>query len=285
MLLSAYGLDRMMLSAGMAALLWGASDFSAGVLSRRLRVSTVLIWSKGFAMVLAVPFVLVGGLPSGNDLRLAVAAGLVGLPAMGLLYRAMRDGSLTVVAPVAAAAALVPVGWGIFGGERFGLLGAVGVAVALIGITLASWPVRSERRQTALPMLSALGAAAGFGAFFVLLHEASRTEPYQVIAVARVTEGIGALILAAVFYLRRGGSWQTAGSVVGMCGIGVLDAAGDAAFVFAVRGGPLGPAALLASMYPAVTVLLNRSLLRERMHTIHLCGVLAALFAVACLTG
>jgi drug/metabolite transporter (DMT)-like permease len=68
-----------------------------------------------------------------------------------------------------------------------------------------------------------------------------------------------------------------------MGAIGALDASGDAAFVFAAQDGPLGPAALLASMYPAVTVLLNRSVLRERMHAVHLCGVLAALFAVACL--
>jgi len=275
----------MMAPAGMAALLWGASDFGAGVLSRRLPVTTVLIWSKVLAMLLAAPFVLAGGLPPVGHRWLAVAAGLVGLPAMGLLYRAMRDGSLTVVAPVAAAAALVPVGWGLLGGQRFGLAGAVGVVVALIGITLASWPVRSRHRPAALPALSALGAAIGFGAFFVLLHEASRTEPYQATAVARVTEGIGALVLAGILHLRRGGSLPSAGPVAAMCGIGALDAAGDAAFVLAARGGPLGPVAVLASMYPAVTVLLNRSVLRERLHAVHLCGVLATLFAVACLAG
>ena len=45
----------------------------------------------------------------------------------------------------------------------------------------------------------------------------------------------------------------------------------------------MGAAALLASLHPAVTVVLNRSLLRERLRTVHLCGVLTALFAVACL--
>src|SRR2546430_3419931 len=53
-----------------------------------------------------------------SRLWLGVAAGVVGLPSMGLLYRAMRDGSAAVVAPVAAVAALVPVGWGLLHGDR-----------------------------------------------------------------------------------------------------------------------------------------------------------------------
>jgi drug/metabolite transporter (DMT)-like permease len=279
-----------MSSAAIAAVMWGASDFVAGVFSRRVPVTTVLIWSKVFGMVLATAVLAVRGLPSWQEPRLglAVAAGLIGLPAMGLLYRAMRDGSLTVVAPVAAAAALVPVGWGLVGGERFGPAGAVGVAGALIGVTLASWPIAAGRHGPvrASPMLSAGGAALGFGAYFVLLHEAGRTDPYEVTAVARIAGGAGALILAGLLLLggnRRPAGRPAAGAVLAMCGIGALDTVGDAAFVFAAHGGPLGAAALLASMYPAVTVLMNRSVLRERMHAVHLCGVLTALFAVACL--
>jgi drug/metabolite transporter (DMT)-like permease len=315
-----------------------------------LPVTTVLIWSKVFGMVLAVPVIAAPGLPSLRDPHVgwAVAAGLIGLPAMGLLYRAMRDGSMIVVAPVAAAAALVPVGWGLIGGERFGPAGWIGVAVALVGVTLASWPVSRAPDRTSLAggsaralaggsdrslaggpggagralvggtggpltVLSALGAALGFGAYFVLLHEASPTDPYQVTAIARISGGVGALLLAGVLMLRRSRNpgdrnrpcapgdpapatvgprasaaatgrpgTATIAAVAAMCGIGALDAAGDAAFVFAAHHGSLGATALLASMYPAVTVLLNRSVLRERIHAVHLCGVVAALFAVAC---
>nr|WP_255645631.1 hypothetical protein [Actinoplanes polyasparticus] len=64
--------------------------------------------------------------------------------------------------------------------------------------------------------------------------------------------------------------------------IGATDAVADGAFI-AAASASLAPAAVIASLYPAVTLLLNRSLLRERLHTVHLYGVLAALFAVACL--
>ncbi|GIE94809.1 EamA family transporter [Paractinoplanes rishiriensis] len=275
------------LSAGVAAVMWGASDFIAGILARRLPATAVLIWSKVFGMAPAALVLVACGVPSmsGGRLALAAAAGLVGLPAMGLLYRAMRDGSLTVVAPVAAAAALVPVGWGLIQGERFGPAGAIGVAVALIGVTLASWPVGGGEHRRARPatMLCALGAALGLGVYFVLLHEASHTDPYQVAAVVRLFGGAGAMLLAGG--LRPRPLPATVGPALAMCGVGALDAAGDGAFVFAAHDGPLGPAALLASMYPAVTVLLNQSVLRERMHAVHLCGVLATLLAVACLAG
>ncbi|NMO56193.1 EamA family transporter [Actinoplanes sp. TBRC 11911] len=280
----------MTVSAAIAAVMWGASDFTAGVLARRLRVTTVLVCSKVFGMALSLPVLAFGDMPSAHDLRLAMAAGFLGLPALGLLYRAMRDGSLIIVAPVAAAAALVPVGWGLIGGERFGAVGVLGVAVALVGVTLASWPVERGTRPARLStMVSALGAALGFGTYFVLLHQASGTEAYGVIAVSHLCGGAGALVLAAGLGLRKRQSGRrpapALATVVAMCGVGALDVAGDIAFLVAAHGGPLGQAAVLASLYPAVTVLLNRSVLRERMHAVHLCGVLAALFAVACLAG
>ncbi|HEY0530225.1 MAG TPA: hypothetical protein VGD29_01345 [Actinoplanes sp.] len=179
-----------------AAAGWGISDFLAGVLTRRLPVLTILIGSDLAAMVLALLVVAVRGVAPVWDARVwpAVVAGLVGLPAMGLLYRAMRDGSPAVVAPVAA---------------------------------------------------------------------------------ARVTEGVFALILALIFRpgIRVG---------LSVVAVGVSDVLADAGFI-ASAAEALTPAAVVASLYPAVTLLLNRSFLRERLHTVHLYGVIAAVLSVACL--
>lgn len=271
-------------SAGIAALAWGCSDFLAGMLARRLPVMTVLIWSKIAAAVLALMVVAARGTmpPADPHLLLAVVAGVSGLPAMGLLYRAMRDGSVAVVAPVAAVAALVPVAWGLLHGERFGTLGVVGVGAALIGVTLASWPATgaSSNPVRLATTLCALGAALGFGIYFVLLHEASAVDPYWATAVARISGGVGAVILAVA----RGRRTRPVVRVpLAVYAVGVLDAVADAAFVAAAGDGAVGLAAMLASLYPAITVLLNTSLLRERLHTVHLCGVVTALLGVACL--
>ena len=319
-----------MTSAAFAAASWGLSDFLAGLLARRLPILTILVWSKVAAMLLALVAAAVWAVPppAAPRLWLAVLAGLVGLPAMGLLYRAMRDGSLAVVAPVAAIAALVPVAWGLLHGERLGRPAALGVAAGLAGATLASWPVQSpHRRRHRTASLCALGAALGFGTFFVLLHEAAEVDQFWSVVIARVTEGLAALLLMIAVSRRRSRSrLEIAGSrsrlkiagsshrlprppgngadanppsgvkaacpqalsvlstrtAVPIFVVGATDAIADAAFIVAAAAA-LAPAAVVASLYPAVTLLLNRSLLRERLHTVHLCGVLAALFAVACL--
>src|SRR3954449_10550955 len=104
-------------------------------------------------MLLALLVALVRAVPPVWDARLwlAVPAGLVGLPSMGLLYRAMRDGSPAVVAPVAAVAALVPVGWGLLHGDRLDVVAGLGIATGLLGVTMASWPVPSRPGAAANP--------------------------------------------------------------------------------------------------------------------------------------
>jgi drug/metabolite transporter (DMT)-like permease len=274
------GMAWVMTAAAGAAAGWGFSDFLAGLLARRLPVLTVLIGSRVAAMLPALAVAAARRVPPVWDDRLwlGVLAGLVGLPAMGLLYRAMRDGSPTVVAPVAAVAALVPVGWGLVHGERLGLGAGLGVAAGLAGATMASWPVAGAgRRGRHSANLCALGAALGFGLYFVLLPEAGATDPFWALVLARITEGAAALILALA--LRRCDRTLVAAPIAV---VGIADALADAAFLAAAVAA-LTPAAVVAALYPAVTLLLNRSLLRERLHTVHLCGVVAAVLSVACL--
>lgn len=270
--------------AGLAAAAWGCSDFLAGWGGRRIPVRTVLVGSRVTALVLGVGCLILVGRAA--DLRLLALTGLAGAlttPAMGLLYRAMRDGSMAVVAPVAAGAALVPVGWGLAHGERLGAGGVVGAVAALAGITLASWPVREEalvRRRAA--RWYAAGAALGFGAFFVLLHEAAGETPYVAAAYCQVFGGLVALGLAA--WRRPARPRQPRAPVLLVpIAVGVLESLADGAFALAASKGALGAAAVLASLYPAVTVLLNAFVLRERLPSVHLCGVLSVLLGVACL--
>jgi drug/metabolite transporter (DMT)-like permease len=196
---------------------------------------------------------------------------------MGLLYRAMRDGSPAVVAPVAAVAALVPVGWGLLHGDRLDVVAGLGVASGLLGVTMASWPVGGADTARRPASLFGLGAALGLGGYFVLLHEAGAADEFWALVSARVTEGLAALALAVAL-----GRCDRALLRAPIVAVGASDALADAAFI-AAAASALAPATVVASLYPAVTLLLNRSLLRERLHTVHFCGVMAALFAVACL--
>ncbi|WP_229072836.1 EamA family transporter [Actinoplanes sp. DH11] len=289
----------------LAALAWGGSDFLAGLGARRMAIRTVLIGSELTGLLVAVVFLALRQAPPPADARLivlAAAAGLVGLASMGLLYRAMREGSLAVVAPVSAGAALVPVAWGLLHGASAGPAALVGGVAALAGMTLASWPVTTGRpadppraRPSLVPVNAAAvcgaGAALGFGAYFVLLHEAAPADPYSATAYAGIAGGLAALLM-----LPYRPAWPATGRAGDRCrrtgrrwllllpvGVGVLETVGDGAFALSAAAGTVGTAALLASMYPAVTVLLNTAVLRERLPGVHLAGVLSALLAVACL--
>ncbi|MFD1366281.1 EamA family transporter [Actinoplanes sichuanensis] len=278
--------------AGIAAAAWGSADFLAGVGARRLPVRAILIGSELTGLVVAVVYLAVRDGPLPTEPRLLVIsaiAGLLAVPAMGLVYRAMRDGSMVVVAPIAAGASLVPVGWGLLQGERLGVGGVVGAIAAMIGMTCVSWPAGPTGRRPARwrAVWCAGGAALCFGTFFVLLHEAAPGDPYIATAYVRVAGGIaGLLLLAEALVTRRirvragiGRRWLL--PVV----VGVLETVADSTFAVAAAGVAVGAAAVIASLYPAVTVLLNTVVLRERLPAVHVCGVLAALVGVVCLAG
>lgn len=62
---------------------------------------------------------------------------------------------------------------------------------------------------------------------------------------------------------------------------GVLATAAVVAFMFASREGSLSIAAVITSLYPAVTIVLAATVLRERIHGLQACGLALCALAVA----
>ena len=285
--------------AAAASLAWGLADLLAGVWTRRLPVRFVLAQSKAAGFLAAAVAVAVAGTPFPADGRLwwAALAGVAGVPAMGFLYLAIRRGPLAVVAPVAAGAALVPLLWDLVRGARPGTVAVVGAVAALAGITLASLDAARPRGAggTGRAAPYAVLAALGLGLYFVLLHEARGADPLWATAVARLTGAVAAVLVLAVPMDRsavvrppaaadpgpRTTGRRPAAVLVGISAIGVLDALADRAFVGAAVLGGLGPASVLSSLYPAVTVVLGVLVLRERVRRLQAVGVVAALAGAA----
>ena len=111
------------------------ADFLGGTASRTLPVAWVLGVSQLVALLGLLPVVLLTGAtaaPRGYAAP-ALAAGLVGLLALGAFYRALATGTMGVVAPIAALGVVVPVVVGLADGERPGPVRLVGIAHGVLG--------------------------------------------------------------------------------------------------------------------------------------------------------
>ncbi|MEU0426476.1 DMT family transporter [Streptomyces canus] len=267
------------------SLLWGLADFGGGVLTRRLPALTVVVVSQGIAAaVLGAIVVATGGWSeAGPRLWFAFAAGLAGPVALICFYKALAMGPMGVVSPLGTLSVAVPVGVGLFLGERPGLTQAAGIAVAVTGVILAGGPqlrgAPVQRRAIVLTLIAALG----FGTVFALIAEASTsvTSLFLALFVQRL---VNVAVGGAALYVsvKRGSpALPTTGfpwsSLPALAFIGLADVAANGTYSVAAQHGPVTVAAVLASLYPVVTALAARGFLSERLRTLQATGAGLAL--------
>lgn len=264
-----------------SSLSFGVADFLGGVASRRGAVVTVLLVSHavGLAGIAVLVAARADGPPDAVFVPLAALSAALGTAGVAALYRGLATGLMSVVAPIAAAAAVIPVVWGAVRGDAPTALQNGGIALALGGVVLVS---RTRTRPGADARLAAgaglgLVAAVLFGLFLVSFEAASRDDPYWAVLALRVSS---VAMLAAVAAVLRP-SLRTGRRGLGVLAvIGLLDVAGNAFFAVATTKGLIGVVAVLSSLYPIVTIGLARLVLRERLHPLQAAGVAAALAGV-----
>lgn len=264
----------------LSALSWGTGDFSGGLATRRANVYTVVIVSQmvGAALLLLWALATAASWPPPSDLLWSGAAGLAGAVGLLALYQGLARGQMGVVAPVTAViAAILPVIYGLFTLGLPGVPQQIGFLLALVVVWLIS------REQTAVPFATAdlrLAAVAGmgFGLFFIIMERGSATAVLWPLVVARLTS-ISTLFGAAL--LLRQGQRPTCTQLPLIAFAGIFDSSGNAFFALAARAGRVDVAAVLASLYPAATILLARLVLQEQMRRRQWVGVVLALTAVA----
>lgn len=273
----------------LSSLLWGTADFIGGRLSRRLDPLRVVLRSQAVALLALLPAaLLLRPELEARALAAGVAAGAIGPLALGAFYRALGIGTMGVVAPIAGLGVVVPVAAGILSGERPTAAQVAGIAVAVVGVVLASGPeLRGEGRGGTRALLLAAGAAVGFGVVFVLLAEGSEgggaAEVILVLLVMRATSvlGLGAALAA------RGGSDAVdvpRSDVPALAVVGAFDVGANGAFALASQSDLVSVTAVLASLYPAVTAVLAWRIEGERLQRVQLAGVALALAGVVLLS-
>jgi drug/metabolite transporter (DMT)-like permease len=275
----------------LASLLWGTADFLGGTAARRLPAMAVVAVSQ--AVALAGLLVVAAVLGSYDDpagyLGWALAAALVNLVALTAFYAALANGTMGVVAPIAALGVAVPVLAGVIQGDRPAVLQGFGLLLAVGGVVLASGPeVRSRdgsagrARGAHRPLLLAGVAAVGFGTVIVCVAHGAQTSTVMMLLVMRATS-VGALVAIAAFGLVQVRAGRADLPI--LVAIGVGDVGANAAMAVATTRGLLSVVAVLSSLYPAVTVLLARAVHDERLKRVQAVGVLVALTGVVLIAG
>ncbi|MFJ4923102.1 EamA family transporter [Streptomyces sp. NPDC088725] len=270
------------------SVLWGLADFGGGLLTRRLPALTVVTASQSIAVVVLGAIVVATGgwTEAGPRLWFAVAAGVVGPVAMLSFYKSLALGPMGVVSPLGSLGVAVPVGVGVVVGERPGLPQLAGIAVAVAGIVLAGGPQLRGAPVQRRAVLLALVAAFGFGTVMTLISAASTTLTGLFLAlfvqrVANVMVGGTALYVSA----RRGapalpldgGARIVRAALPALAFVGLADVAANGTYSIAAQHGPVTVAAVLASLYPVITAIAARGVLKERLRTVQAAGAGLAL--------
>jgi drug/metabolite transporter (DMT)-like permease len=269
----------------LAATGYGVGDFLGGLGGRRTHAALIPIPVQVVGALTATVAILTGpgGVPTASALLWGAIGGVGSGVGNATLIRGLAAGRMTVVAPLSAVmTAAVPALVGILAGDRLTAAGWSGIALALPAVALTSWEGKAAGfglRDIAY----GVGAGCGFGLLFVALDHAGADSgawpllPGQIVALFIVT----AVAVPQINRIRRGEVLlQLSATLRWGAACGVFGASASLLFLFASGAGQLTVVAVLASLYPAVTVVLAAAVLREPIAGTQTVGLLAAAASV-----
>ena len=277
-----------------SAIGYGGSDFAAGLAARSAGVIQVTLLASAVSAVVvaaALPFAA-SHPPTAAAMAWGAVAGLGGTTGAFALYLGFRHAAFSVAAPISAVgAAGFSVLAGLLLGERPTALALTGIALALPAIVGVSASAASAGDtppeeaaaggRPAAGVVLGLVAGACFALLFIGLDRAGTAAPGSglwPVAATQVTELTAALVVAVA---TRNVGLPAARPRLLAAITGAAGAAGTILFFFATHQGFLAVTAVLTSLYPAVTIVLARTMLGERLTALRLAGLTLAAACVA----
>jgi drug/metabolite transporter (DMT)-like permease len=222
--------------------------------------------------------------PTAGIVAVLVLGGVAATVAVLSQYRALTLTKMSVVSPIIAGAAVVPVLWGIAGGERPAALQLAGVVATLAGIVLISRP-GPDAPGEALPasragVILALVSAVGVGLMMVALDYGAVTDPLWAVVVVRCS---ATLLVGASLGVTRPALRLRRNALPVLVLIAVLILAANVLFSTATTKGNLSVVAVLGWTSPAVTIVWARVLLHEHLRPAQWAAAVMVLAGVVCL--
>ncbi len=294
----------------LSAASWGGGDFAGGMGVKATGGSTtgaLRLVVAAHAISIAVLFAILSfrhaAWPSGAPLIWGLASGLAAGLSLSAFYLALARGAMGASAAVSGLlAAAIPAVVSLWLQGAPGLLtlfgfGCAAAAIWLIAATSAGpkEALAAPQDASAAPRTGTLGLAViggvGFGFYFVALRFSNSLGVLEPMALARTGSLVTCLLLLALLRTRRSastpeavGPWLSRSAWLWAVGVAVLDTGGNLLFIAATRAGRLDIAAVLASLYPASTILLAAFLLHERPSRLQFVGMAVAILAVVLIT-
>ncbi len=266
-----------------AGFVWGSGDFTGGFATRRASPYQVLAVSafSGLVVLVLAALALREPLPSLQGVIWAILAGVSGALGIATLYYALSVGRAASIAPTAGVvSAALPV---IYSAFTHGLPPAsrmVGFVVAMAGIWLVSASAGASGGQTRREFLLASLAGACFGGFFICLGQVDAGKIITPLVITRTFTLLTGVVLVAFNRLPVPSLRGNPPALLA----GLLDAGGNLFFILAKQYARLDVVSVLASLYPAATVLLSALIVKEKISPRQGAGVLACLAAIALIT-
>jgi drug/metabolite transporter (DMT)-like permease len=263
---------------GLAAVFaWGTSDFLGGYFARKVNVFlfTAVFNLGGLILMGTLAGASHAPLPARNSVLWALAGGVTGGLGVAIFFRALSTGRMGLTAPVAAVlGAAIPALVSVFTEGPPGIVPIAGFAVAATGLWLIT---RVEDGGSPQGVGLAVLAGIGFAGFYLCIRQAGSGSVLWFATLTRT----GGLLITGFIVLLLGNFREITASDAALAALtGCIDSLGTMLFVLASQAGRLDEAVVISSLYPAVTVLLARIVLKEQLTRWRFIGLLAALAAV-----
>jgi drug/metabolite transporter (DMT)-like permease len=286
----------------LGALVYGAADFLGGLASRRISpfaVTGIAAISGLLALLAALP--LAGGIWSTEAALWGGLSGISGAIGISLLYACLAIGPMSILSPLTAVvSAIVPMTIGLVGGATFSPIGYGALALALVAVVLVGFvPDKGAVRPSIRGVVMAIASGTFIGMFLVLVDRAPDDSGLVPLIANRAVNGvIMGLVLLAILLSARArsdaatrrdapvathdrSSLRTALLLALACGI--VDAAANALLLLGLRLGELTVMSVLTALYPAGTIILAATVLKERITPVQAAGLVLAITAAGML--
>jgi len=266
------------------ALSYGFGDYFGGLATRHsplLKVLPITVVTGLISLLIAWPIL------GANFTRAAVISGLfagtAGIAGYIFVMKSLGLGPMGAVAPITALiAVIIPFCVGLFRGERLTLTGSIGALLAMISIGLVSRStIDATHPLTKTAAIYAVLGGLGFAGFLLGVSSAPKGS-----ALAPVI--VGRMVTFVVFTVAMLVSWKRIADqpvdYKRAMASGALDVWGGVTFMLATQHGQMVLVSVIAALYPAITVLLARIFLKERLERHQVIGLYGAGLAIVLLT-